>query len=61
MSARISGDRQTQRHTDTKTHRTTTVTLAAHAPRGLTMQLVTICPNRSLGAKVCVPVGVLTS
>ena len=33
FSARISGDRQT--HTHTQTHRTTTVTLAAYARRGL--------------------------
>ena len=34
-SGRISGDRHTHTRTDTQTHRTTTVTLAAHARRGL--------------------------
>jgi len=33
--ARISGDRQTDRHTHTQTHKPSTVTLAAHARRGL--------------------------
>ena len=34
-SARIVVERQTDRHTDKKTHRPSTVTLTAHARRGL--------------------------
>ena len=38
--ARISGDRQTDRHTHTQTHKPSTVTLAVHACWGLIMTLV---------------------
>ena len=38
--ARISGDRHTHRQTDTQTHKPSTVTLAAHARRGLIMGII---------------------
>ena len=37
MKSEMLSNRHTHRHTDTQTHRPSTITLAAHAHRGLTM------------------------
>ena len=42
VSSRIT-DRQTDRQTDRRTHTTTTVTLAAHARRGLIISMCSTC------------------
>ena len=52
-SPRIVVDKQTNRHTDGHTHRTTTVTLAAHARRGLISILFTIMALKITNLYTC--------